>query len=92
LKLIFEQIYQGLDFHKKLNDEIIFHLQLQRNLIVHHHGVVDSEFKKRAGTSLGIGETINITPGEIINAFNSITAFGLEMMAAIVDKKIPGEG
>jgi hypothetical protein len=92
LKLIFEQIYQDLDFHKKLDSGILFHLQLQRNLIVHHHGVIDSEFKKRTGASLDIGETINITPGKIINAFNSVAAFGLEMMAAIIDNKMPGEG
>lgn len=92
LKLIFEQIYQGLDFYKKLDSGILFHLQLQRNLIVHHHGVIDGEFKKRSGTSLGIGETINISPGKVINAFNSVAAFGLEMMGAIVDKKISAEG
>lgn len=92
LKLIFEQIYQGLDFYKKLDAGILFHLQLQRNLIVHHHGVIDGEFKKRSGTSLGIGETINISPGKIINAFNSVAAFGLEMMGAIVDNKISREG
>jgi hypothetical protein len=88
LKLIFEQIYQSLDFYKKLDSGILFHLQLQRNLIVHHHGIVDSEFKKRTGISLNIGEQINITPGNIINVFNSVAAFVLEMMDAIVDNKI----
>ena len=91
LKLIFEQIYQNLEFHKKLDNGILFDLQLQRNLIVHHHGIVDSEFKKRTGSSLNIGESINITPGKIINAFNSVAAFGLEMMNAIDDNKIPSE-
>ena len=91
LKLIFEQIYKGLDFYKKLDSGILFHLQLQRNLIVHQNGVIDIEFKKRSGTSLGIGETINISPGKIINSFNSVAAFGLEMMDAIVDNKMSGE-
>lgn len=79
VRLLLDSIYKKTNLSSYLSSGAIYQLNLKRNLIVHNRGMCDQEYKVRSGTSLDIGQKIDITPGEIINLYQEISQFGFDL-------------
>ena len=72
----------------QLNNGRLKTLNLKRNLITHHRGICDSEYKEKSNSTIEIGQQIDVTPGSLVNFYREVSQFALDLANSIDHRNV----
>jgi phage pi2 protein 07 len=86
IQSLIELMNPNLKAVSRLNNGRLKNLNLKRNLITHHRGMCDSEYKEKSNTTIEVGQLIDVTPGSLVNFYREVSQFALDLANSIDHK------